>query len=242
MVIEQPSYAPWAGYFGLMSQCDLWIWYDDVQFTRRDWRNRNRLADAANRATWITVPVKSKGGYGEQRIDEVEIDEQRPWRRKHLGTLAAGCGAAPEHVATRDLFSGVLDRRHGRLADLAIDLAEAIAARLGIVVETVRSSSLTGVDGKRQQRLLEILERTGATSYLSGPAARSYIDPAAFSDAGLELYWANYDEFDARPYPRLGRPFVPRLSILDPLAWLGGPQTAAWLRACMRAERDAAAA
>src|SRR5437588_7818829 len=91
--IVQPSYIPWAGFFDLIRQSDVWVWYDDVQYTKRDWRNRNRIAGGTN-VEWLTIPVKTKGRFA-QRICDVEIDYLQPWARRHLETLRRWYAAAP---------------------------------------------------------------------------------------------------------------------------------------------------
>jgi hypothetical protein len=235
VVVEQPNYLPWLGYFDLIAQSDVWVWYDDVQYTRRDWRNRNRVAGPRESVepVWLTVPVKSRGRY-EQKICEVEIDHDRPWVRKHLETVRHCYGDAPWFGEVFALLSKVLARGHARLADLTIELNEELCRYLGLAPEFRRSSAL-GVAGDRQERLIEICRRLGATTYLSGPAARSYISPELFERAGLEL---RYIVYDYPPYDRGGRPFVPRLSILDPLVCLGPEETAAFLARHRRWERE----
>jgi hypothetical protein len=224
VVIEQPNYLPWIGYFDLVAQADLWVWYDDVQYTRRDWRNRNRIAGEGE-PLWLTVPVKTRGRF-EQRICDVEVDRERPWVRKHLGALRHCYGGAPYFAPVYDLLEGVLAQGHRFLTDLTIASNEALCGYLGLRTRFLRSSALAGVEGRKQDRLLAICRRLGATVYLSGPAARAYIVPQAFREAGVEL---RYIVYDYPPYDRGGRRFIPRLSIVDPLVWLGPRQTAALL-------------
>ena len=223
VVIEQPNYIPWLGYFGLIAQSDVWVWYDDVQYTKRDWRNRNRVAGSGE-PSWITVPVKTRGRY-EQRICDVEIDGTS-WQRKHLETLRHCYADAPFFNEIFALVRDVLERDHIHLADLTIELNESLCTLLGLRPRFLRSSALA-VEGDRQERLIEICRGAGATVYLSGPAARSYLTIEPFRSAGIEL---RYIIYDYPPYDRGGRPFVDRLSILDPLVWLGPEKTAALIR------------
>ena len=223
LVVEQPSYVPWLGYFDLMRQADDWVWYDDVQYTRRDWRNRNRLA-RAGAPSWVTVPVRDAGS--SQLICEVEIDRGRRWERKHLETFRHCCGDAPYFAPVNDLYGDLLARRHELLADLVIALGEAIAGLLGITPRFLRSSRLAGLTGAKDERLLAVCRRLGSRVYLSGPSARAYIRPAAFAAAGVEL---RYVVYDYPPYARGHLPFVPGLSILDALAWMGPAATSDFL-------------
>jgi hypothetical protein len=237
LVVEQPSYVPWLGYFDLMAQADVWVWLDDVQFTRRDWRNRNRIAGAGE-PFWLTVPVRSHGRFA-QRIVETEIDPSRPWVRKHLEAFRHCYASAPHFQSTFDLYRHSLEQPFRLLANLTIELAEAIARQLALATRFVRSSELEVTAGDPQQRLLELCRRLGADTYLSGPRARAYIDPRSFAAGGIEL---RYVVYGYPPYPRGSRDFVPRLSVLDPLSWLGPAATAAFLdRHGHRTEAPAAA-
>jgi hypothetical protein len=224
IVVEQPNYIPWLGYFGLIAQSDVWVWYDDVQYTRRDWRNRNRVAGAGE-PVWLTVPVRSRGRY-EQPIHEVEIDSDRPWARKHLETVRHCYGAAPFFPEVYEVLRAALEKEHRLLADLTIELAEALCGLLGLSPRFLRSSGLEGIEGDKRERLIRICRRLGGTAYLSGPAARDYIEPELFREAGIEL---RYIAYGYPPYDRGGQPFIPNLSILDPLAWIGPEETAALL-------------
>lgn len=230
LVVEQPNYIPWVGYFDLIRQSDVWIWYDDVQYTKRDWRNRNRVAgDGA--PVWLTIPVQTKGRFT-QAIRDVAIDHDQPWIKRHLGTLRRCYARAPFASEVLPVVEQALESRYERLADLTIPLNESICALLGIAPQFLRSSALA-IGGERQERLLQMCRLTDATTYLSGPAARDYIEPSAFEAANIELRYIVYDD---RPYARGGHPFVPRLSIVDTIAWLGAEQTAAYIAAHSRSE------
>jgi hypothetical protein len=224
LVIEQPSYIPWLGYFDLLAQADVWVWYDDVQYTRRDWRNRNRV-DVDGRPTWLTVPVRS-GPRSATRICDVEIDASRPWPRRHLETLRHCYSRAPHFREVIPVVEASLLAGHSHLAPLVIELNEALCRLLGLTPAFQRSSELEGIEGARQERLLQICRRLRASTYLSGPAAHNYIAPGAFRRAGIEL---RYIVYQYPPYERGGAPFVPGLSILDALCWMGPSRTRDYL-------------
>lgn len=224
IVIEQPSYVPWIGYFDLMRMADVWVWYDDVQYTKRDWRNRNRVA-GGGAPSWLTVPVLTKGRF-HQRICDVEIDDSRPWIAQHLQTLRHCYAHAPFFHDVFAVVAGALQAGYRRLSDLTIAMNESLSRLLGLSPVFLRSSDLPSIEGKRVDRLLSICRAVGGAVYLSGPSARAYIDPLAFEREGLEL---RYIRYDYPPYDRGAHPFVPRLSIVDALAWLGGAATASFL-------------
>lgn len=231
VAIEQPNYIPWLGYFDLIRQSDVWIWYDDVQYTKRDWRNRNRIADGGE-PLWLTIPVKTKGRF-EQTIREVEIDDSQPWRRRHVETLRRCYAAAPHSGAILPLLARAIGAGPTLLAELTIALNESICALLGFAPHFARSSGLAHASADRQERLLELCRTAGGTTYLSGPAARAYIEPRGFEDAGVGL---RYIVYDYPPYARGRRPFVPNLSIVDAIAWLGPEATARFLEKHGRSE------
>ena len=221
LVIEQPNYLPWMGFFDLLDQSDLWVWLDDVQYTRRDWRSRNRVAARDGAPRWLTVPVRSTGRR-EQRICEAEIDYGQDWVQKHLDTLVHCYRKAPHFPEVFALVEARLRSRPGHLADLTIPLCEDLARLLELHTDFSRSSQFAQVSGQKQARLLSIREQVGGEVYLSGPKAENYIDPAEFQAAGLELRYIEYGYADYVRGP--GVP-SPGLSVLDPLMWIGAEAT-----------------
>jgi hypothetical protein len=232
VVIEQPNYVPWIGYFDLIRQSDVWVWYDDVQYTKRDWRNRNRIAAGA--AEWLTIPVTTRGRFT-QSICDVEIDDGQPWRRHHLESIRRCYARAPFFQPMFEVLESAMGGSEGRLADFTIRLNESICALLGLRPVFMRSSQVPRASSGREARLLEICRAVEGNVYLSGPSARAYIDPHQFDAAGIEL---RYIVYDYPPYARGAREYVPNLSILDVLAWLGPLGTAEYLEKCSRSERE----
>jgi hypothetical protein len=230
LVVEQPAYLPWLGYFDLMRQSEVWVWYDDVQYTSRDWRNRNRVARDTE-PLWLTVPVVK--GSRRRLIADVAVDGSRAWRRKQLETVRHCYGSAPGYGVVAELLCSHFARTHDRLADLVIELGESIAALLGIGPRFQRSSQIADVVGRKSHRLVSLCRATGASTYLSGPAAKAYLDPALFARAAIEV---RYIAYDMRDYPRGGQPWLPRLSIIDALAWVGVSGTRELLAASPRWE------
>src|SRR5216684_4565224 len=216
VVIEQPNSLPWIGYFDLIRQSDVWVWYDDVQYTKRDWRNRNRVA-FGDAAEWLTIPVKTKGRFA-QRICDVELDLSQPWMRQHLETIRRCYARAPFFEPVFTVVKDAFDAGDTQLADLTIRLNEAICAHIGWRRTFVRSSNMTTPSAGRGKRLIDICRAVDGNVYLSGPAARGYIDPREFAEAEIEL---RYIVYDYPRYERGGRPYLANLSILDALAWLG---------------------
>jgi hypothetical protein len=209
LVVLQPSYLPWLGYFDQMSKADVFVWYDDVQFDKHGWRNRNRIKGPKG-PLWLTVPVRHKGR-SEQSINAVEIDNGKPWRRKHLLSIEQLYARAPFYAATGPRFAEILNQQWERLADLCISTTDWLANEFLIATPRHRASQL-GIGGDRNSRLINICSHFKATHYLSGDAARDYLDVDQFSAAGIEVVWHSYQH---PTYPQLHGEFLPYLSALD---------------------------
>jgi hypothetical protein len=217
-VILQPSYIPWRGYFHLIQRADVFVFYDDVQYDKQGWRNRNRIK-GPNGPQWLTIPVFSKSAVSDARpIHDVRINWNTAWNRKHWETLRQVYGRSAHFERLAPVLEAFYERRDERLCDLTVDLTIALAAQLGISeTRFVRSSEL-GISGTRTQRLVSILQAVGANRYISGPAARAYLTEDRFREAGIDLDYMTYDyrEYE-QPYP----PFDPHVSVVDLMFTVG---------------------
>lgn len=210
MAIVQSNYVPWKGYFDLMRSVDEFILYDDVQYTRRDWRNRNRLKSPAG-VRWLTIPVQVKGRYF-QRIDETLVSDA-DWASRHWATLVAWYGQAPFFDRYRDLLEGTyLETREERLSIINRRFLETLRDVLGIATPLTWSSDYVA-QGEKTARLVGLCVAAGATRYVSGPAARAYLEEERFHAEGIEVVWMNYDGYPE--YPQLYPPFDHHVSVLD---------------------------
>lgn len=210
LVVLQPGYLPWLGFFDQMRRSDIFVFYDDVQFDKNGWRNRNRIKSPGGEPHWLTVPVRVSSL--SQRIYETEIDTRQPWARKHLGTIKQFYARAPYLKRyLPELEELLMGRAWERLIDLDAAVIELLCRWLDIKREMARSSEL-GIEGERSERLLNICLATGASRYLSGNAARVYLDTELFSSHGIEVEWQDYEH---PTYPQQHGEFVPFLSALD---------------------------
>ena len=218
-VILQPSYIPWRGYFHQIQKADLFVFYDDVQYDRLSWRNRNRIKTPQG-PVWLTIPVHRRGALAEQiPINHIRICWDKPWNSNHWTTLEYAYHKAPYFQEHAPLLRPFYEHKLEWLSDFTIDLTILIARQLGIChTEFIRSSSLQ-VEGHRTDRLINLLKQLGATHYISGPSARDYIEEEKFSSAGITL---EYMEYDYPEYPQLYPPFDPQVTILD-LLFMTGP-------------------
>jgi len=209
LVVLQPSYLPWLGYFDQMRRADVFVFYDDVQYDRESWRNRNRIKTREG-WQWLTVPVRLGGRFGSAIVD-VEIDERRDWRRKHLMTLAQSYARAPYLKRYLEGIERILLARGARLVDLNIELTRYLSDELGLTTRCLRSSEL-GVAGARSERLVDICRALQATHYLTGDAARSYLDETLFEEAGIRVEYHGYRH---PSYSQLHGEFLPYMSVVD---------------------------
>lgn len=210
LVVLQPGYLPWLGFFDQMRRADVFVYYDDVQFDKNGWRNRNRVKSPAGQYHWLTVPV-IQSGRSEQRIDEVEIDNRAAWPRKHLGTIAQFYGAAPHRRRYLPQLEELLTRPWESLVELDIATTALLCEWLGLACSPIRSSELD-VSGDPTGRLVGLCRHFGADRYLSGSSGRDYLDVPAFEHEGVDVVWQDYHHPE---YPQLHGEFLPYLSVLD---------------------------
>jgi hypothetical protein len=210
VAIVQSCYIPWKGYFDLIASVDEFILYDDRQFTRRDWRNRNRIK-TRHGSQWLTIPVESKGRY-HQRIDETVIGDAR-WAELHWKTIAHNYAGAQCFREVRGFVEDLY--RSAEASNLSVVNHRFLAAICDLLgIRTVFSwSSDYEAEGAKTERLVSLCRAAGASHYLSGPSARSYLDEDAFSDAGIELEYFDYDGYPE--YEQLYGPFDHAVTILD---------------------------
>lgn len=215
LVVLQPSYLPWLGFFDQVRRCDHFVFYDDVQFDKHGWRNRNRVK--SNRGpVWLTAPVRAGGRMG-QLINEVEIADATPWARKHLQTIDQLYARSPHRDAYLPELAEALQRKWERLADLDIELSRMMCRWFGLDRPMYRSSELD-VHGDRNTRLLALCKYFGVDTYLSGDSARVYLDIDLFAAHGVRVEW---QDFRHPQYPQMHGEFIPYLSALDLMLNLG---------------------
>jgi hypothetical protein len=224
-VIFQPSYIPWRGFFNQVAKADLFIFYDDVQFDKHGWRNRNRIKTHQG-PRWLTIPVHDHHAPQEHTlINQVEIDWRQPWNRKHWRTIQQEYGKAPFFKKYTPLLEYFYNQQTTLLADYDIEFTIALAYELGIMhPRYIRSSSLPQ-KGDKTDRLLSMLVPLGVTNYITGPSARSYIEEDKFAHASISL---EYMVYDYREYEQLYPPYDPQVSILD-LLLMKGPESLSYI-------------
>lgn len=216
IAIIQSNYVPWKGYFDAINAVDEFVLLDEAQYTRRDWRNRNKIKSAEG-TQWLTVPVIAKGRY-HQRIDETAIAEPDIGAR-HWKTLTHVYRRAPHFDAVAEhLESSFVDGSWQRLSEVNRGLIEAVCRFLGIETR-IRWSTDYRTTATRGERILELCRQAGADEYVSGPAARAYLDEGEFRRDGIAVRWLDYGGYPE--YPQFGASFEHGVSILDLLFHTG---------------------
>ena len=218
VVILQPSYIPWRGFFDQIRRADLFIFYDDVQYDKHGWRNRNQIKTAQGKQ-WLTIPVHSKGVTEGIPIKDVRIDWSKPWAKNHLKALTFAYTKTPHFASYAPWLASVYERHDEFLADFTIWLTIEISRQIGISkTRFMRSSEIPGIDGQKTERLIQILRHVGATHYISGPSARDYVEKDKFEAACISL---GYMEYNYPEYPQLYPPFDPYVTIFDLMFMVG---------------------
>lgn len=209
LVVLQPGYLPWLGFFDQLRRADVFVYYDDVQYDRNGWRNRNRIK-TQHGPIWLTVPVRHSGR-GMPKILDVEIDARTSWARKHVASIRQAYARAPFLATYMPALEELLHRKWERLVDLDVACTGLMAEWFGLRRRIERSSTLE-VGGDRSERLVNLCRRLGASKYVSGDSARSYLDVPLFEQHGIRVEWQEY----VHPvYPQLHGGFVSHLSALD---------------------------
>jgi hypothetical protein len=230
VAVLQSNYIPWKGYFDIIHDVDVFVFYDDVQYTKNDWRNRNRIKTPAG-PQWLTIPV---GPSADRLVCEVEIP-QNGWAMSHWKTIRQNYSKAPYFDRYAPLLEETLTaRRWATLSQLNQYLIRSIAEEfLGIHVE-FRDSREYKLAARKLDRLCDLLRQSGADTYISGPSAKDYIDEAHFDALGIDLCWKDYSGYPE--YAQLYPPFDHAVSIID-LLFHVGPEAPGYIWG-WREERD----
>lgn len=212
--VIQSSFIPWRGYFDFIASVDAFVFHDDIQYTKGDWRNRNKIKTPKG-TEWITVPVSYKRV--SQLILETPIDYSTAWGEKHLRIWRANYRETPYFDTVLDLLEGLDHGDNLTISQLNIKLIRRVCEYLGIHTHLMLSSELAP-EGKKTDRLIGLLKKLNAETYLSGPSADAYLDKEAFVCAGIRL---EYKSYDYEPYPQKWGRFDGAVTVLDLIANCG---------------------
>lgn len=209
IAILQSNYIPWKGYFDIIGLVDEFVIYDEVQYTKNDWRNRNRIKTSAG-IQWVTIPVYQRAL--KQKISETEVAHTR-WSMKNWHTIKSNYARAPYFK----FFGPELEEfyctcKSSMLSEINVSLIRKMCSLIGIGTKISNSAHYT-LRGDATEKLVDLCKQKNANTYLSGPAARDYLRQDLFKQAGIEIEWMDYEHYPE--YPQLYPPFVHQVSIID---------------------------
>ncbi|WP_416652703.1 WbqC family protein [Candidatus Pseudothioglobus sp. Uisw_086] len=210
IAILQSNYIPWKGYFDLINLVDEFILYDDMQYTKRDWRNRNKI-QTPNGLQWLSIPIIVKGKYF-QKISKTKISDNN-WGKKHWNVLKQNYSKAQHFKESKDVFEDLyLNNKDEYLSQVNYKFIGAINKILGISTKIRWSSEFDLTDGQTE-KLLGICKDCDADVYLSGPSAKDYLDENIFMQNNIKVEWMNYSNYPK--YQQILKPFEHQVTILD---------------------------
>ena len=209
LTAHQPVYLPWLGLFHKIALSDAFCYFDDVQYLKKDWNNRNKIKTLQG-GIWRTVPVLSKG-YRGKKIREIKIDNFTNWQKKHWKSIYFAYKKAPYFSRYSDFLEEIYEKEWHYLTDLNEYLLKYFLKELGINVEYHKASELN-FEGQKSSLVLEMCKKLGADLFIFGALGKDYAEEAAFSQAGIKVYFQNY----IHPvYLQSERDFISHMSIID---------------------------
>lgn len=227
VAILQSNYIPWKGYFDIIASVDEFIFYDEMQYTKNDWRNRNKIK-TPNGLHWLSIPVATKGHLSQDvRIMDAKIVDNK-WANSHWNTIKQFYRKTPYFKEYANIFEKLYKEceQEEYLCKVNYKFIYAINEILGIKTKISFSQDYGLIDGKTE-RLVDLVQKAGGTEYLSGPAAKDYIVSELFEEANIKLSWMDYSNYPE--YPQLYPPFEHGVSILD-LIFNCGPETRKFMK------------
>ncbi len=210
IAIIQSNYIPWKGYFDIINSVNEFILYDTEQYTKRDWRNRNKIKMSQG-IQWLTIPIALKGLH-KPKIQDVQISDKN-WNKKHWKTIIHNYSRTKYFKEYKDFFENLyLGCNEKYLSAINFRFITAISDILGIKTK-IRWASEFRFYGDKNEKLISICKQVGASIYLTGPAAKNYLDEELFEKEGIKVEWMDYSGYPE--YPQLYPPFVHEVSIID---------------------------
>lgn len=213
VAILQSNYIPWKGYFDIIDSVDEFIFYDEMQYTKNDWRNRNKIKTQSG-LIWLTIPCETKGSISNfQKINETKITDKR-WAKKHWNSIQLNYAKAPYFKEYKGYFENLYKSCENEefICNVNYKFILGINELLGINTKITYDKDYGLIEGKTE-RLVDLVKKAGGTEYLSGPAAKDYIVKECFDKENIKLSWMDYSGY--REYPQLFPPFEHGVTVLD---------------------------
>jgi hypothetical protein len=219
VAITQSNYIPWKGFFDSIQLVDVFVLYDDMQYTKRDWRNRNQIK-STNGPQWLSIPVEVKGKYF-QKISDTKISDPS-WARQHWMTLQQFYGKLPGFIHYKSVFEDLYAQPYINLSEVNFAFIKAICEILNIKTEIRWSNEFVLPEGKTE-RLVHICKELNASDYYTGAAAKNYMDENLFFNENISVHYYDYSGYPE--YEQRFPPFTHAVSILDLLFCMGSDST-----------------
>ena len=225
LMVCQSNYIPWKGFFDAINIVDEFIIYDDMQYTRRDWRNRNKIKTAQG-VRWLSIPVQVAGKYS-QKINETLVSDKE-WAARHWRTIQSNYSRSPYSSDYSQIFEALYAQADGlmHLSSINFLFIRAICDILRIKTRITWSSDYT-LSGTRNRRLVDLCKQARATHYYSGPSAKCYLDEELFTDKGFTVRYFDYSDYPV--YRQRFGPFEHAVSIID-LLFNEGPEATKYMK------------
>lgn len=218
VVISQPTYMPWLGYFQQIKNSDVFVFLDNVQYERRSWQSRNRIIDSSGSLLWLSVPVQNNSFHA--KIQDMYISAQNTsWQKKHIKSIITCLGKTPYLDDVISLIDGCFSFKDERLADLNIRLIKSVCERLKIDSTFYKASDLN-IEGTREHLLLNTCKYFCANQYYTSAGSAIYLEDSRhmFEAEGITI---KYQDWSHPVYKQNNTSFVSHLSWIDAVGHLG---------------------
>ena len=224
IAILQSNYIPWKGYFDLINMVDEFILYDSAQYTKNDWRNRNRIKTQSG-VNWLSIPIIRSNHL--KKINETTVGDNA-WAKKHWQTISQNYARAKYFKDYKEIFREAYEKLDNPyLSRINYNFIKLVCDILGIETRISWDTDYRLTQEGKNEKLIELCQQTGATGYLSGPAAKDYLDPALFAQEGIRVSFMDYSGYSE--YNQLFPPFEHSVTILD-LLFNEGPNAKNYMK------------
>lgn len=206
--VHQPQFFPWLGYFDKINKADIFVLLDNVQYKKNEWQNRNKIK-TQNGSQWLTVPVNYKFP---QKMNEVTLDQNPKWKRKHLNGIKTNYSKAPFFSEYFEIVEKIYSEPSSSISEFNIFLVKEICKILGIKTPLHTASKMGNFTESPDERLIEICQHFGSKKYLAGEGGKGYMNFDKFKNAEVEVIFQSYTH---PTYPQLFGEFLNGMCILD---------------------------
>ncbi len=211
ITIHQPNYIPWLGFFHKLLISDIYVAFDDVQFEKNSFNNRNKIKTSSGDC-WLTIPVITKGKSKETLINNAQIDNNQKWAKKHLKTIQINYSKSEFYEDYILFFEETYNKKWDMLSDLNVHILRWLLREFEIETKFILSSKTKDKTGKKDKLVLDICKKLDADIYVSGALGKGYLNVDEFKKEKIDVYFQDYNH---PKYSQLWGDFKPYMSIID---------------------------